>query len=270
MSYRRYWLGKRHIQVKSDNITAIAYMNNMGRSVSEKSNELAKHLWYFCIQGNIWISAVHITGKENTADYMSRSLSDNTEWQLATVIFKNIVHTFNFVPELDLFASYLNAQFPSYVSWFPDPSAVANDAFSLSWKNKKVYAFPPFILIGPTLSKIRKEQSTGIMLVSWWGTQFRFPLMLLLLINFPIQLPKTKNTLTLPSKKGKFHPLHPKLKLLAILLSGRQSAMENFHKKLRKLSQTHGEHPQDQGMSLWSNDGSVMHYRRMRIPILLI
>ena len=81
-SYRRYWLGKRLIQVKSDNTTAIAYINNMGGSVSEKRNELAKHIWHFCIQENIWISAVHISGKENTvADYyMSRSLRDNTEW----------------------------------------------------------------------------------------------------------------------------------------------------------------------------------------------
>ena len=73
---------------------------NMEGSVSEKCNELAKHLWHFCIQENIWISALHILGKENTvADYISRSLHDNTEWQLAPIIFKNIVHTFNFVPE---------------------------------------------------------------------------------------------------------------------------------------------------------------------------
>ena len=70
----------KHTQVKSDNTTTIAYINNMGGSVFEKCNELAKHVWHFCIQENIWISAVHIIGKENTvADYMSRSLSDNTE-----------------------------------------------------------------------------------------------------------------------------------------------------------------------------------------------
>ena len=71
-SYRRYWLYKKHIQVNSDNITAIAYINNMGGSVSEKWNELDQYFWHFCIQENIWISAVHIPGKENTlADYMS-------------------------------------------------------------------------------------------------------------------------------------------------------------------------------------------------------
>ena len=46
--------------------------------------------------------------------------------------------------------------------------------------------------------------------------------------------------------------------------------MEDFHKKLRKLLQTHGQHPQDQDMSLSSNDGNAMRYRGMRIPILLI
>ena len=29
-AYQRYWRGNRHIQIKSDNTTAIAYVNNMG------------------------------------------------------------------------------------------------------------------------------------------------------------------------------------------------------------------------------------------------
>ena len=67
----------------------------------------------------------------------------------------------------------MNAQVPRYVSWFPDPNAVANDVFSISWE--KFYAFPPFSLIGTTIAKIWKEQLTGIMIVPWWGTQFWFP-----------------------------------------------------------------------------------------------
>ena len=52
----------------------------MGKSVSKKRNGLTKHIWHFCIQENVWISAVQIREKENTvADYMSRSLSNNTE-----------------------------------------------------------------------------------------------------------------------------------------------------------------------------------------------
>ena len=74
-------------------------------------------------------TAVHIPGKENTvADYMSSSLSDNTEWQLKPIIFKNIIHIFNFVPELDLLDIFecpssvlciMVSLVPCYVSWFP-------------------------------------------------------------------------------------------------------------------------------------------------------
>ena len=73
---------------------------------------------------------------------------------MAPIIFKNVVRTFNFIPELDLFASYLNTQVSYYVSWFPDPNAVANNTFSSSWENKKFYAFPPFSLVEATLAKI--------------------------------------------------------------------------------------------------------------------
>ena len=41
-SYRRYWLGKKHIQVNSDNTTVIAYNNNMGGFVSEKMLRISK------------------------------------------------------------------------------------------------------------------------------------------------------------------------------------------------------------------------------------
>ena len=33
-SYRRYWLGKKRIQVKSDNIIVISYIDDMGKYVS--------------------------------------------------------------------------------------------------------------------------------------------------------------------------------------------------------------------------------------------
>ena len=41
-SYRRYWLGKKHIQVNSNNTTVIAYNNNMGGFVSEKMLRISK------------------------------------------------------------------------------------------------------------------------------------------------------------------------------------------------------------------------------------
>ena len=51
-------------------------------------------------------------------------------------IFKKIVRTFDFEPEIDLFASYLNFQVENYISWFPDPKASIIDAFSVDWTDK--------------------------------------------------------------------------------------------------------------------------------------
>ena len=83
----------------------------MGGIVSDKCNDLSKQIWDLCIMENIWVSAVHIPGKQNTiADFLSRSLNENTEWKLSSTIFNKIVRTYDFEPEIDLFASYSNFQ----------------------------------------------------------------------------------------------------------------------------------------------------------------
>ena len=50
----------------------MSHVNNRG-IVSEKYSDLSKQIWDLCIKENIWISAVHIPGKQNTtADFMPR------------------------------------------------------------------------------------------------------------------------------------------------------------------------------------------------------
>ena len=139
---------------------------------------------------------------------MSRLLNDNTEWKLDSQIFHKILKLFSVKPETEIFASHLNYQIPTDVSWNPDKNAYAIDAFSMSWANLKFYAFPPFSLIGTSISKIRREMAVGITIIPWWVTQFWFPMMVPLLQDFPVVLPP--NVLTLPSDKGLQHPLYTK------------------------------------------------------------
>ena len=137
-----------HVRLKIDNTTAVAYINHMGGSKSFRCNFLVKQMWEWCITRNIWISAAHIPGRDNTiADQQSRKFNDQTEWMLNKQVFKEIVSRFG-TPDADLFASRLNTQLPTYVSWRPDPGAVATDAFSLDWGPIFFYAFPPFCQIG--------------------------------------------------------------------------------------------------------------------------
>ena len=95
--------------------------------------------------------------------------------------------------------------------------------------------------------------------------------MLQILIHFPIQLLQTKNTLTI-KKRG-----------ISSTISKTKTTGGSFIREAissRELPQEIEEVIADswrtstisryQDMTLCSNDGNVMHYRGMRIPILLI
>ena len=43
--------------------------------------------------------------------------------------------------DVDLFASRVNAQLKSYVSWRPDPDAMDVDAFTLNWSSFRAFCF---------------------------------------------------------------------------------------------------------------------------------
>ena len=134
-----------HVLIKSDNKTAIAYMNHMGGTKSHVCNELSKEIWQWCCERNIWITATYLEGSLNCiADYCSRNFNDQTEWQLNPSVFQKLSKFFG-KPCIDLFASRLNAQLSRFVSWLPDPDAEAIDAFTLVWTDMFFYAFPPFL-----------------------------------------------------------------------------------------------------------------------------
>ena len=121
-----------HIRVYLDNTTAISVINHMGMSHSQQSNALGKTIWEWCIPRNIWISAAHIPRVDNTlADSESRSTDSHTEWMLDSSTLKSALSQLDFNPNIDIFATRLNAQFSTYVSYRPDPGAFSIDALSI-------------------------------------------------------------------------------------------------------------------------------------------
>ena len=57
------------------------------------SSDLTRPLWTYCIDMDIWLLAVHTPRKENnTPDYMSKLLDENTEWRLFPTIFKKFLY----------------------------------------------------------------------------------------------------------------------------------------------------------------------------------
>ena len=60
-----------HIQLMVDNMTAVSYINKMGGTHSKSCNELAREIWLWAKDKNIWLSAEHIAGKENKISDLS-------------------------------------------------------------------------------------------------------------------------------------------------------------------------------------------------------
>ena len=78
---------------------------------------------------------------------------------------QEVLRQLSFIPEVDLFASRINKQFPAYVSYRLDPNALAVDAFAIQWTDIKLYAFPPLSVIPLALNKIYRDQAQGIMVI---------------------------------------------------------------------------------------------------------
>ena len=158
-------------------------------------------------------------------------------------------------PEVDLFASRLNRQVKNFISWGPDPDYVAVDAFTISWnKWNTTYAFPPFSLIHRAIAKLEGGQAEGIFIVPHWPTAVWYPQMLRLLTRRPILLPRGKRTLQLPHSDA-VHPLHRRLQLLAVSLSGKQFRHKDFLTELVNSSVHHGETPTRDSIKRTSRGG---------------
>ena len=212
-----------HISLKMDNTTAVAVINHMGTSHSEQLHALNNEIWDWCVARNLWISAGYIAGKSNVeADYASRQNQTATEWMLQKTLLSYALEQLQFTPEIDLFASRINCQFPQYVAYRPDPGAVAIDAFSIPWTGLKFYAFPPFSVITSLLKKIQEDKVEGVCVLPSWPTQPWFPKAMQMATRSPVRLKACKMLLSLPNQQEQTHPLHSKLDLLICHLSAKR------------------------------------------------
>ncbi|XP_046737105.1 uncharacterized protein LOC124405884 [Diprion similis] len=173
------------ILLRIDNTTAISYINKMSSIQFPNLSILSREIWQWCEKKNIWIFASHISSSRNfIADKESRISSEETEWELADYAFRKVNLIFGKF-DVDLFATLNNTKCSTFFSWFPDPSAAAVDAFTVSWSRFFFYAFPPFSLIMRTSRKITRDKAEGVLVVPHWPSEAWFPLFKSLSISEP-------------------------------------------------------------------------------------
>ena len=238
------------IKVMSDNSTTVHYINNMGGRKT-RCNQIARCIWEWAIQRDIWLIATFIPGKLNTqADKESRTLHSNTEWHLDPALFK-IIETKLGPIDFDIFASRLTCQVPRYASWKPDPGAEICDGMSFDWRTINGYAFPPFSLIGQVLQKIEHDACTVVIVVPEFRSQPWFPKLLHMLIDFPLFISRTSKVLSNPVNQ---HETPIRANLIICKVSGLKHCIQEFQAKLQKSSLQVGDPEPRDNIPVTSNN----------------
>ena len=114
------WKHSKYIRIKCNSTVTILYTNNMGETVSDTYNKITKTISVFCKEEKVWVSTKHIPISRNIApNFMSRTFSDNTEWQVFLNLLKVVVSLFEFCPEFDLLVFHIKKQTGRSILWHP-------------------------------------------------------------------------------------------------------------------------------------------------------
>jgi len=218
-----------NLHIKTDNSTAVHYLNKIGGTHSQKMCSLSKNIWLLCIRNNIQISSSHIAGSDNRiADFHSRNSDLNHEYCLSKSSFSDLLSLLNFLPAIDLFATKVNKKLDDYVSRFPDPHALQIDAFSFSWP-KSVYLFPPIPLIRKAIEKFISDRvEMGLLITPLWPGLPQIPTICSMLISDPVILPAS----SLQGHRPTRHQFH----LVAWQLSTISENQKAYQNQLQKRS----------------------------------
>ena len=166
-----------------DNSTVVAYVNKQGGTVSCFLCSLASRLLRWTESLDIHRDVRYLPGQSSVlVDLLSRQDKVvGTEWSLRLQVATALLCAWG-SPSLDLFAMLLNAKLPLYNSLVPDPQAAFEDAFRHPWDNQDIYAFPPFLLVGRVVARVRETLNLSMTLVVplWPEKEWFMDLLLLL------------------------------------------------------------------------------------------
>lgn len=201
------------VVIHGDNTTSLAYLRKQGGTKSENLSILAENILTWCHLNNITISVEFVPGKLNVlADQLSRASSPiPTEWSLHFSVLEPVWRLWG-RPHVDLFATRFNSKLPLFVSPYPDPQALAVNAFAMHWENLCVYAYPPISLLPKVLEKFRKERPSMILIAPYWPAQPWLADLQILAKEAPISLHVTNRLLT----QGNGVWFHPNPNLLQL------------------------------------------------------
>ena len=178
------------VRLHIDSRTAASYIRRQGGTKSSLLSAEACQLWREAVSRHLTILTPHwLSTKENImADFLSRHEMGQWECVLSHPTLNMVLETFQLSPTLDVFASRETYRLERYMSWYPDPRAVARDAMMHKW-DPVSYLFPPVPMLLKTLQKIKAESIRAVMILPMWPTSLWWNLMIEMLVEPPLTLP---------------------------------------------------------------------------------
>ena len=154
------------------------------------------------------------------------------------------------------------------MSWFPDPDALATNAFSIPWSNQLCYAFPPYSQIMKCLKKIQSDKAKVLLIAPVWRSRPWFPILLSMLYDRPLLLPSTSDLLILPSHPGRMP--QKQITLAMWLLSGDALVSSNFLRGCPTSSCPHGDQELRHSIKVLGQSGVAGVLKNKKILFLVI
>ena len=174
------------VQILSDNVTTVAYINRLGGG-SELMSNLMTTIWSFAQNHNIQLTAQHLASILNgRADGLSRVCSPY-EWKLNKKAF-NFIDALWGPHTIDRFAAVHNHQVKRYNSLYWDPNTEAIDALAQNWKQENNFVNPPFWLLPRVLNLIVEQQVEATVIAPVWRGQVWFKQLQELSVCQPLKL----------------------------------------------------------------------------------
>ncbi|XP_060750593.1 uncharacterized protein LOC132862550 [Tachysurus vachellii] len=201
------FLRGRHVLVKTDNTTVVAYINRQGGTRSLQLHRLATKLIVWCDTRLLSLRATHVPGILNRgADLLSRGNPLYGEWKLHPQVVSQIWQRYG-QAAVDLFASRENAHCPLYFSLVDANAPLGVDALAHRWPDVLLYAFPPLSLISPTLARVRERCLSLILVAPRWPSRHWVAEIVQLLSGQPWPLPPRRDLLS--QAGGEIYHPHP-------------------------------------------------------------
>ena len=183
------YIAGRRVQILSDNVTTVAYINHLGGPSKELSN-LMSTIWCTAQKIDVILMVWHLSGSKNVrADFLSR-ISSPYDWQLVPGTFKVLDHMWG-PHTVDRFAAQHNTHLPVYNSLYHDPTTSGvNATAQQDWNLHNNFVNPPFWMISKVILVICKQKAHTTIIALYWPAQSWMAALQQLSVSPPLRISK--------------------------------------------------------------------------------